>query len=63
MRTVWTLLILCVAGAVRAALLPPGFINAVVALGHNQPNPTGPPTWVTEASGFFYGYLVKDDPD
>jgi len=47
----------------RAALLPPGFINAVVAIGHNQPSPTGPPTWVTEASGFFYGNLVTDDPD
>jgi len=49
--------------AARAALLPPGFINAVVAIGHNQPGPVGAPTWVTEASGFFYGSLVTDDPD
>src|SRR5579863_1743531 len=47
----------------QAALLPPSFINSVVAIGHNEPNPNGPPTWVTEASGFLYGYLVQDDPD
>ncbi len=49
--------------AVHAALFPPGWVDAVVAIGHNQPNPNGPPTWITEASGVFYGYLVKDDPD
>lgn len=25
--------------------------------------PGQPPEWITEASGFLYGYLVKDDPD
>jgi hypothetical protein len=51
-----------VAFAVRATLLPPAFLDAVVAIGHNE-NVNGTSTWVTEASGFFYGYLVQDDPD
>jgi S1-C subfamily serine protease len=49
--------------AVQATLLPPSFVNSVVAIGHNETHPNGPPTWITEASGFFYGYLVQDDPD
>jgi hypothetical protein len=47
----------------NAALLPPSFINSVVAIGHSQPNPSGQPAWITDASGFLYGYLVKDDPE
>jgi hypothetical protein len=43
----------------EAALLPPAFINAVAAIGHRETNGT----WVTEASGFFYGYLIQDDPE
>jgi hypothetical protein len=42
-----------------AAMLPPSFINSVVAIGHKEPNGA----WATEASGFFYGYLIQDDPD
>jgi hypothetical protein len=47
----------------RAALIPPSFINSVVAIGHREPNNGGSLRWVTEASGFFYGYLVQDDPE
>jgi Trypsin-like peptidase domain len=50
-----------------AALLPPRFANAVVALGSMQPRilPGQPCTteWFTEGTGFLYGYLIKDDPD
>jgi hypothetical protein len=45
-----------------AARIPPSWLNAVVAIGHTEQTPTGP-AWITEASGFFYGYLVRDDPD
>jgi hypothetical protein len=51
----------------KAALLPPGMINAVVALGAtvNTAPPGQPPKfeWVTLGTGFFYGHKVKDDPD
>jgi hypothetical protein len=53
------ILILYVAFVGRAALLPPAFINAVVAIGHKDLSGT----WTTEASGFFYGYLIKDDQE
>jgi S1-C subfamily serine protease len=44
--------------------IPPFFIDSVVALGRIDAKPNGqPPEWVTEASGFLYGYLVKDDSD
>jgi S1-C subfamily serine protease len=55
------------AGPVRAANIPPFFINSVVALGAMQLvyEPGKPPhmQWVTEGTGFFYGYLAKDDAD
>jgi len=58
---------LTLAGIVRAATIPPFFINSVVALGAMQlvSEPGKPPhmQWVTEGTGFFYGYLAKDDPD
>ena len=58
---------LAFAGMVRAATIPPFFINSVVALGAMQlvSEPGKPPymQWVTEGTGFFYGYLAKDDPD
>jgi S1-C subfamily serine protease len=57
------ILVACFKGAAHASLLPPSFVNAVVSIGHTEPNPNGPPVWITEASGFFYGYLVQDDPD
>jgi hypothetical protein len=53
----------CAALLGHAAVIPPLFINSVVAIGHNEQTPGGPATWVTEASGFLYGYLVQDDPD
>ena len=51
-----------------AALIPPFFLNNVGALGNEalrQTDPTQPPKleWVTVGTGFFYGYLVKDDPE
>ncbi len=54
-------LTLCAVG--EGALLPPSFISSVVAIGHNEPHAGAAPTWVTEASGFFYGFLTKDDTD
>jgi hypothetical protein len=51
----------------RAALLPPWFVDTVVALGGDQCvlDMAGAQhcTWATEGTGFFYGYLKKDDPD
>jgi Trypsin-like peptidase domain len=55
--------LLCCVCAAYATLLPPSFVNSVVALGHNELRQDGSSVWVTEASGFFYGYLVQDDPD
>jgi hypothetical protein len=50
-----------------AAILPPGFLDSVVALGtdHCTIDPTQPPScaWFTEGTGFIYGYLAKDDTD
>jgi len=56
------LLLLATAVISHAARIPPSWLNAVVAIGHKEASPQGP-VWVTEASGFFYGYLVRDDPD
>jgi hypothetical protein len=49
-----------------AALLPPIFVNSVVALGEARVQPTLPgqvarPEWQTEGTGFFYGYIAADD--
>jgi hypothetical protein len=58
-----------ITGEARAALVPPYFFSTVVALGGMQLVPAieagKPPVmkWVTEGTGFFYGYLVQDDPD
>ena len=55
--------------AARAALLPPGFLDCVVALGEILPQPPTAPgvapgqAWVTEGTGFLYGYLSENDPD
>lgn len=51
---------------VNATQVPPYFPDAVVALGSARPLVSGPPCavqWVTEGTGFLYGYLVKGDPD
>jgi hypothetical protein len=62
-------LILWALGSVtaHAALIPPLFINSVVALGSMQavssaalPHHT---EWQTVGTGFFYAYLVRDDTD
>jgi len=57
------LLLFAVAAIANAARIPPGWPNAVVAIGHTAAGPPGVSEWATEASGFFYGYLVRDDPD
>lgn len=49
-----------------AALVPPGFLNCVVALGFSVPtlqNGAMAQMWHTVGTGFFYGYLIRDDPD
>jgi hypothetical protein len=51
-----------------AALLPPFFLDSVVALGNEtlrQSDPSQPPKleWVTIGTGFFYGDLAIGDPD
>lgn len=70
--------IVCLSLGVRpvwAAQVPPGAIDSVAAIGimlpsevkpGDQPPKPGeqpPLVWHTEGTGFFYGYLVKDDPD
>jgi Trypsin-like peptidase domain len=56
-----------IAPAGRAALIPPEYSNAVVAIGVLKTTvETGKPPvseWVTVGTGFFYGAVVKDDPD
>jgi hypothetical protein len=52
----------------QAALLPPYFVSSVIALGSVQTvvvEPGKPPVtkWVTEGTGFFFGYLVQPDAD
>jgi len=53
--------------AAHATLVPPGFINSVVALGAMVPVlEVGVPPhleWRTAGTGFFYAYLIQDDPD
>jgi hypothetical protein len=51
----------------QAAQIPPAFISSVVALGTRIPDPLPNDAkhtkWFTEGTGFFYGYLLKDEPD
>ena len=53
----------CLTVSVEAALLPPSFVSSVVAIGHNERGQDGLMRWVTDGSGFFYGFLVVNDPD
>ena len=52
-----------------AALMPPGFMDTVVALGGEailpSPSPGVPPRreWQTQGTGFFYGYAVPGEQD
>lgn len=54
-------------GMASAALMPPQYQDAVVALGENQlqflPNGQCVIQWFTEGTGFLYGFLVEDNPD
>ncbi len=62
------ILFLCVCLSYQATLVPPFFIDSVVAIGHKEtipgPNP-GPPQvkWVPEASGFLYGDFISKQGD
>jgi hypothetical protein len=51
----------------HAMLIPPFFVNSVVAIGSVQtisiPGQPSREEWQTEGTGFFYGHLVKNDPD
>jgi len=50
----------------RAALLPPVYMDYVVAIGGIRHAPAGQPPhdeWATSGTGFLYGYCVHDDPD
>jgi hypothetical protein len=51
----------------RAALLPPLFVNSVVAIGAVvpvvEPGQALRLEWKTVGTGFLYGYRVKNDPD
>jgi len=50
--------------AAKASLIPPLYLDHVVALGTIQPIGQPPHlAWVTEGTGFFYGALIKDDPE
>jgi len=66
------LLFLCLCVSFQATLVPPFFIDSVVAIGHKEvipePNPAlnpGPPKvkWVPEASGFLYGDFISNQGD
>jgi len=49
---------------IQADQIPPFFVDTVAALGRIEVKVAGqPPEWTTEASGFLYGYLVRDDPE
>jgi S1-C subfamily serine protease len=45
------------------AQIPPFYVDCVVALGRLQPVVGQPPQWVTEASGFLYGYPEDKETD
>jgi hypothetical protein len=51
----------------KASQIPPFFINSVVALGGDRlvqvPGSPDRIEWQTAGTGFFYGYLVENDPD
>src|SRR5580698_1009846 len=51
----------------EATLVPPIYLDSVVALGFSAPglkdNVPVARTWHTTGTGFFYGHLATDDPD
>lgn len=63
MKVIW-LLILLLPFSSYADQLPKAYFDVVVALGRTEKNPiTQQSKWITEASGFLYGYMVQNDPD
>lgn len=62
------LTVVCVALSASAAVVPPFFLDSVAVLGGVLvvPETVGEsprPQWRTTGSGFFYGYLVEDNPE
>jgi hypothetical protein len=59
------ILILCLTPSFHAALLPPWFVDCVVAIGRKEINPVThqPGQWIPEASGFLYGRFVAKKSD
>lgn len=66
MRKVALLLVMfaCLLTSGYGALVPPDFVTAVVALGSQQlrivPGQPCSLQWVTEGTGFLYGYMLRD---
>jgi S1-C subfamily serine protease len=64
-------LVLLYTTALHGDQIPKGYFDAIVALGRTETTSITLPSgvvmpqskWVTEASGFLYGYLVQSDPD
>jgi S1-C subfamily serine protease len=49
---------------VRAAQIPPFFVDSVIALGRYESRVPGQPAeWTTEASGFLYGFAMDKEAD
>jgi S1-C subfamily serine protease len=58
------MMLLITTATMRGDQIPPYYYQTVIAIGRTVPAVPGQPrVWVTEASGFIYGYLIKDDPD
>jgi S1-C subfamily serine protease len=62
------ILFLCLCLSYQATLVPPFFIDSVVAIGHKEPIPGPSPgspqvKWVPEASGFLYGNFASKQGD
>jgi hypothetical protein len=57
--------VLCLTPSFHAALLPPWFVDCVVAIGRKDINPIThqPGPWIPEASGFLYGRFLAKKSD
>ena len=55
--------ILIASGLAFAALIPPIYLDTVVAIGHMEPAAEKTARWVTTGSGFLYGWLAQANAD
>ena len=63
-RSVTLAVVFCAGLLLPAAQIPPFFVDSVVALGRYEARLPGQPAeWVTEASGFLYGFAVDQEAD